>query len=216
MIRVWDLFVRISHWLIVLLVISAWLSANYGDAEFKWHTWNGYAIFILVVSRIIWGIVGSSTARFSYFIKSPFNAIVYLINVAKGKELRYLGHNPAGGWMVVFLLLVLLFQSLSGMFSSDDILAEGPFAYFVQERVVSILTGLHHLGFDILMILVALHLLAVAYHQFIKKEKIIEAMIHGQKIAPKKQALVFYSFVFSMVIVGGVAGILWLVLNYYS
>ena len=182
MLKVWDLFVRISHWLIVLLVVSAYLTANYGDSTFKWHSLNGYAIFVLVLSRVIWGVVGSSTSRFSQFIKSPFQVFYYLRNLLRGNPPNYIGHNPAGGWMVAILWLVLLSQAITGLFSSDDILAEGPLSYTVSASIVSTMTSLHHLFFSLLIGLVVLHIVAVIYHQWVKKEKLIQAMFHGKKL----------------------------------
>ena len=181
MIKVWDIFVRVSHWLIVLLVISAFVSANFGDAEFKWHSWNGYAMFVLVTTRIIWGLVGSTTARFSHFVKSPFQVVYYLRDLLTGRPVHFLGHNPAGGWMVVIFWLVLLAQATTGLFSSDDIVAEGPLTYTVSEDTVAEMTGWHHLIFDFLLILIALHIIAVIFHQWIKKEKLIQVMFHGKK-----------------------------------
>ena len=224
MIKVWDLFVRLSHWLVVLFVAFAWLSANYGDAEFKWHSLNGYAIFVLVISRVIWGIVGSSSARFSHFVKSPFKVFLYLKELLKGKAPTFLGHNPAGAWMVVILLVTLLFQAVTGMFSSDDILAEGPFTYVVSGKIVSIMTGLHHLGFDILMVLVAFHVVAVLFHQFFKKEKLLEGMVRGDKPVSKKtssasqvnEVFLFKPFYYSLLIITLVAFLFYLVLNHYA
>ena len=216
MIKVWDLFTRLSHWLAVFLVISAWLSANYGDAEFKWHSWNGYALFILVLSRIVWGVVGSNSARFSNFVKSPFAVFSYLVAMIKGKEPSYLGHNPAGGWMVVMLLLVLLLQTITGMFSSDDILAEGPFAYAVSAKVVSRMNAMHHLGFDLLLILVAFHIIAVLYHQLFKKEKLIEAMFTGRKSALMSlidESFKFRPFYYALIVVIMVTSGFFLALN---
>lgn len=216
MIKVWDLFVRISHWLLVLLVIVAYITANYGDAEFKWHSFNGYAIFVLVCSRIIWGLIGSTTARFSHFLKSPIRVIKYLKSLSTGKTSHFLGHNPAGGWMVAAFWLILLGQAVAGMFSSDDILAEGPLTYTVSGSAVSTLTGIHYLLFDLLIILIALHIAAVIYHQFFKKEKLIQAMLHGKKPASsnnKQQEtnLIFHPFYYALLIIIMVA-----VLFYFS
>ena len=223
MIKVWDLYIRLSHWLAVLLIISAWLSANFGDAEFKWHSLNGYALLILAVSRIIWGFVGSSSAQFSHFVKSPMSVVSYLKGMFKGNAPTYSGHNPAGGWMVIALLLALVFQAITGMFSSDDILAEGPFAFAVSSRMVSKMTALHHLGFDLLIVLISLHVLAVLYHQFVKKEALIKAMFNGTKPVIKPvmkgvthEVFIFKPLYFALIVVSLVALSLWLVLNYYA
>ena len=150
-VKVWDLFVRFSHWLIVLLVLSAWLSSEFGDIEYKWHSLNGYAIFVLVLTRIFWGFFGSTTARFSYFVKSPKIIFRYILALRSGRSSESLGHNPAGGWMVAVLLMVLLAQATTGMFTSDDISFEGPFAYYVSTNMNERLTSLHRLLFNALL-----------------------------------------------------------------
>jgi len=213
--KVWDSFVRLSHWLVVLLVISAWLSANFGDAEFKWHSFNGYVLFVLVLSRVIWAVVGSTTARFSHFLKSPVEAIAYLRGLIKNNAPEYLGHNPAGGWMVLLLWLILLSQVITGLFSSDDILAEGPLSYRVSSRLVSLMTGWHHLIFDILLVFVALHLIAVFYHQVIKREKLIQAMFNGKKtnIGKPIRPLITKPFYRAMLILGVVSFSFWMILS---
>ncbi len=221
MVKVWDLFVRWSHWLIVLLVISAWLSSEFGDSEYKWHSLNGYAIFVLVLTRIIWGFVGSTTARFSHFLKSPKKSFKYLLALRSDKTPESLGHNPTGGWMVVVLLVVLLAQATTGMFTSDDISFEGPFAYYVSTAMSEKLTGLHHLLFNGLLVLIVLHVAAVLYHQLIKKESIIKAMITGEKISlplhkHESSALIFRSVFFALTILMIVGATLWWLLKEYA
>lgn len=219
MIKVWDLFVRISHWLVLVLFVSAYISANYGDAEYIWHTWNGYAVFVIVVSRIIWGIVGSTTARFSYFLTSPFQTFSYLRKLLTGKAPTYLSHNPAGGWMVVFLWVLLLSQAVTGMFSSDDILVEGPFVYQVSAATVENMTAWHNLIFYILLGLIALHILAVIYHQLIKNEKLVQAMFTGKKALSESisnNKLNVRPFYISLIIIAVVSFIFYTVIIYYT
>ena len=218
-IKVWDPFVRLSHWLIVLLVASAWLSSEFGDAEFKWHSWNGYALFVLVLSRLLWGFFGSTTARYRSFIKAPKSAFVYLQDMRKGKEAEYVGHNPAGGWMALMLWLVLLAQAVTGMFSSDDVIFDGPFSFYVSSATVSSITGIHHFLFNVLILLVMFHVFAVFYHQYVKKEKLIEAMITGNKTLSNASAdlkLEFRPFYFAVLIVAVIGVGFWLVLRSYT
>ena len=220
MVKVWDLFIRLNHWLIVGLVVSAWLSSRYGDAEYQWHTLNGYAIFVLVITRIIWGVVGSTTARFSHFIRSPIQSILYLKSLFSPRYTSSLGHNPAGGWMVVLLLLALLMQAVTGMFSSDDISVEGPFAFYVSEDWVERLSGLHRLLFNVIIALVVLHVVAVLYHQVIKKEALIQAMFSGKKviknIPQEVNTWVFRSLFFALLLLLSLGGVFWWVLDFYS
>jgi len=226
-VKVWDLFVRVSHWLIVLLVASAWLSSEIGDAEFKWHSWNGYALFVLVLSRLIWGLVGSTTARYSDFLKAPKQAFIYLRDLHQGKEAKYLGHNPAGGWMALMLWLVLIAQAITGMFSSDDVIFDGPFSYYVSSATVSTITAAHHLLFNVLVLLVMFHVFAVLYHEYVKKEALIAAMITGNKqvsnARPNEKSnakpdpkLAFRPFYFALFIVAVIAISFWIILKSYA
>ncbi len=219
--KVWDLFIRSSHWIIVLMVTFAWLSARYGDVELKWHSWNGYALFVLILSKVIWGFVGSTTARFSHFIKSPKIILQYLRSLFLGYSKETIGHNPAGGVMVLILYLLLIVQGLTGLFSTDDVFFEGPFAYYISESFVKSATALHHYFFNTLIILIIVHIIAVIYHQLVKKEKLLQAMILGTKptLTRKEKdetALVFKPFFLALFITGFVAFAFWLTLNIYG
>lgn len=110
--RVWDPFVRVFHWSLVLLFVIAYFT---GDEESWLHEWSGYAILVLVLLRLAWGLVGSRHARFSDFMRSPAAAGRYLRDLFTGRAPRYLGHNPAAGWMIVALLAALLATGTSGM-----------------------------------------------------------------------------------------------------
>ena len=127
--RVWDLFVRVFHWSLLSLVAISYLS---GEFELEIHSYSGYAIFILVCSRIIWGFVGSKYARFKNFVHSPRTVNAYLKSIITGNPKRFLGHNPAGGLMVLALLTVLGTTTLSGMKLYTIEEGEGPFASDVQ------------------------------------------------------------------------------------
>lgn len=111
-IKVWDPFVRIFHWSLVALFVVAYFT---GDANESIHIWAGYAILLLIASRIVWGFVGSKHARFSDFVRSPAAAFRYLKQVVRGKARRFLGHNPAAGWMVLLLLVSILATGGSGL-----------------------------------------------------------------------------------------------------
>lgn len=213
-VKVWDGVVRLSHWLIVLLTLSAWGSAHYGDIQFKWHFFNGYTLLTVILSRIIWAFVGSTTARISHFLTSPLVALKYLRDLFYHQENPVLGHNPAGGWMVITLWLILLAQVITGLFSSDDILVDGPLSHHFTDTLVSAITTLHHQLFNILIILVSIHLLAVLYHQWIKKELLTKAMINGRKTIPKTlnnqlPTLIFRSNYFAAIIVSFIAISVW-------
>ena len=111
-IKVWDRFIRIFHWSLVGLFTLAYLT---GDDAGTVHTWSGYAILALIAARIIWGFIGSKHARFSDFVRGPSAVFHYLKDLASGNAKRTLGHNPAGGWMVLLLLVSILATAGSGL-----------------------------------------------------------------------------------------------------
>lgn len=170
----WDLPVRLFHLCLIIAIPLAWWSAEEGNYEL--HEWVGYSLIVLVLSRIVWGFVGSRHARFVDFLVSPAGVWGYL----KGRGAESAGHNPLGGWSVVVLLTLLLLQGISGLFNTDDILFSGPLYYAAGENVRGAMGLLHDLAFDALLLMVALHVAAVLYHQFARGEQMIEAMIRGQ------------------------------------
>jgi cytochrome b len=172
--QLWDLPVRVFHWSLVVLLPLAWWTGEEGN--FDWHSWVGYSLLVLVVTRIVWGVVGSRHARFSDFLKGPGAIRGYL----NGEPATTPGHNPLGGWSVVALLSVLLLQAVSGLFNSDDVLYNGPLYYAASTDFRDTMGVIHELAFDALVVLLVLHLLAVAYYQFRRRQPLVQAMLRGQ------------------------------------
>ncbi|GLS82535.1 cytochrome b/b6 domain-containing protein [Paraferrimonas haliotis] len=181
---VWDLPIRLFHWLSIACFIGLWWSAD--SAEMSLHMIFGYCFATLLLMRLVWGVMGSDTARFSQFVVAPKKALAYLTLLLQGKLPPTAGHNPLGGYMVVLMLAVMLVQLVTGLFSSDEIFTEGPLAQYASAEWVSWLTWLHKNNFDLLLICAAIHIAAVAIHS-IKGEKLIAAMIHGRKPAAQIQ-----------------------------
>ncbi len=182
-VAVWDGATRLFHWTLVTLIILAPITNNYMD--FYWHKMNGYAILVLILFRVLWGFVGSSTSRFLNFVH-PFAAFGYLGGLVTGKSRHYLGHNPAGAMMILALLLVVGLQAISGLFSADDVtmmLFAGPFASDVSETAVENATSFHRVGFQLILVLVALHVTANVCYALFKRDGLIMAMITGRKKA---------------------------------
>lgn len=182
-IRVWDLQIRLFHWTLVLLMVVSYFTGHWGGAWMKWHFWSGYAILTLLIFRIAWGVVGSTTARFSNFVKGPMEAFAHLRDLM-GKHGPYdAGHNAMGGAMVVVLILAVLAQAGTGLFSADTDsgLVFGPLTKFASEALVNKLTAFHHLWINVLLALAALHVLAVFTYLVWKRHNLIGAMITGKK-----------------------------------
>lgn len=174
---VWDLPVRIFHWTLVLLVIGQVATAQVGGNAMEYHALGGYAILTLVLFRIVWGFVGSRHARFTDFLRGPVAVWRHL----RGQAAQTLGHNPAGGWSVVLMLVSLLTQALTGLFANDDIMMEGPLAKHVSGEVSAFATRIHDVNAIVLLTLIAIHLLAVLFYLFGKKQNLIGPMLTGRK-----------------------------------
>ena len=198
----WDLPTRLFHWAIVGCLPLAWWSAEEGNYEL--HEWVGYAVIVLVVSRIIWGFVGSRHSRFSDFLSGPGRVLAFL----KGEGNAGPGHNPAGGWSVLVLLSLLLLQPLSGLFNSDDVLFSGPLYYAASGDFRDAMGQVHDIAFNLLVAMVCLHIVAVLYHQFVRREPLVPAMLKGR--APGRVGLVSPApWWLALLILLAVAGALW-------
>ena len=177
----WDIPTRIFHWALVLLFINAWVTHVYGDVTKQWHMWNGYAVLTLCVYRVLWGVFGSSTSRFTDFIRGPRETVDYFVSLLRGRPLMYLGHNPLGGLMVVALLLLLSVQGAMGLFTSDDIIVSGPLAYLASSSWVDLAGSIHRNGYWVILGFVVVHVSAAFFYLLIKKENLIKPMITGKK-----------------------------------
>lgn len=180
-VKVWDVPVRLFHWLLLVLVSFSWLSGEEGGGWMEYHAWSGYAILSLVLFRIAWGVWGSDTARFAQFVRGPRITYAYFRSVVQGRPEAHLGHNPLGGWMIASLLAVLLVQALTGLFGNDDNDFEAPFAHWLDHGTSSLVTTLHAYNFDLLLALVVLHVAAVLTHQWLRRDDMIRAMFTGFK-----------------------------------
>jgi cytochrome b len=173
---VWDLPTRAFHWLLVLSIIGSYVTAKLG--EMPWHFRFGEFMIGMLIFRLIWGLIGPRHARFSNFIKGPGSVLLYL----RG-GLTSVGHNPLGAGMVVLMLLLLAVQVTTGLFSTDDVAYVGPYNPSVSHSLAERLTGIHHLNFNLILAAIVLHLCAITYYTFVKKERLVPAMFHGGKPA---------------------------------
>lgn len=182
-IRVWDLPVRLFHWALVILMAVSYFTGHWGGDWMKFHFWSGYAILTLILFRIAWGFVGSTTARFSDFVKGPGAAFAHLRELL-GRHGPYdAGHNPMGGAMVVVLLLATLAQAATGLFSADTDtgMVTGPLAGKIADAAIDKVTAFHHYWVNVLLALVAAHVVAVLVYLLWKRHNLVRAMVTGQK-----------------------------------
>lgn len=203
-VKIWDLPTRLFHWLLVAGIAFMWFSAEISDTLMDRHAQVGEFLLALILFRIIWGFVGSESSRFSSFVRSPFAALNYAKTLLSRRSSWHAGHNPAGGWMVVALLTVVLVQATSGLFVSDDILVEGPLYAVVSEGVSDFMISVHHLAFNLLTGLMVLHVAVIIFYRFFKKTNLIPAMLRGSAPWPQDKpvpaALTFRSGWLAMVI----------------
>ena len=178
---VWDLPTRLFHWVLVGLVAFTVGSGKLGGNAMTYHLWGGFAILVLVLFRVLWGLAGGRHARFRDFVRGPRAVTAYASSLLKRDAQRYLGHNPLGGWSILALLLVLLIQAATGLFANDDILTEGPLAVQVSKAASDALTRVHRFNQQVLLALVAIHVAAVFFYLAIKRENLIMPMITGRK-----------------------------------
>lgn len=176
--RVWDLPVRLFHWVLVGLLVALWITGEQG--ALTWHMRLGQAVIVLVVFRIVWGFIGSDTARFTRFIKGPGAVIAYL----RGRSAPSAGHNPLGALMVVALLAAVLGQALGGLVTTDDITENGPFNHLVSSSLASDVSSLHRRGIWLIVALAAIHIAANLFYTFVKKDNLIHPMVTGNKDLP--------------------------------
>lgn len=186
-VAVWDLPTRIFHWLLPLLVLSAWLSYRFaeaiGDETLVWHRWNGLTVLTLLVWRLLWGLAGPYPVRWTTFVRRPRNILKYARGLSSGTAARYLSHNPLGACMVIALLTALAVQASLGLFATDENeLTGGPLYRLVSESGNATATRWHGRVFDyVLLPLIALHILVNALYGLVKREPLIRAMITGRK-----------------------------------
>jgi cytochrome b len=181
-VRVWDIPIRVFHWLIVALVAAAY--ATWRLNWMVWHGWIGDAVLALVLFRLLWGFFGGETARFSGFLTSPGKAFQHLKRAFRREPDHQVGHNPAGGWMVLLLLALLLAETLTGLYVANDIADEGPMTEMAPAWVANAITSAHAILWDALLAAIVLHVLAIAAFAAIKGQNLVRPMITGTKVLP--------------------------------
>jgi cytochrome b len=194
-IRVWDLLVRIFHWSLVVGFAISYLT---GEEENDLHIYAGYAVLGLITFRVLWGFIGTRHARFSDFVFSPAVVAQYLKGLVYNKPKRYIGHNPAGGWMVVVMLICLFVVTVSGLkvYAIEEGL--GPLADETSELAIirsayaddgndeeaeEFWEEIHEASSNIMLLLIFLHIAGVIVSSRLHKENLVKSMFTGKKTA---------------------------------
>ncbi len=218
--RVWDLPVRAFHWLLVLGILASWLTGDVFDSYLNWHLIIGEVLMGLVLFRLVWGVIGSESARFSHFVKGPAAIKAYLGSFkSDGKGAIWLGHNPLGALSVVAMLISLMVQVGTGLFAAaDDYINYGPLNKFVSDDMSGVLTEIHEVNFNILLALIILHVAAIAYYRVFKRENLVTPMVTGERCldegqAPTNRPGFFAGWGRFVVAVAIAAGVVWFVVT---
>ena len=226
---VWDLPLRIFHWVLVLSLLGSWYTAEmsskgefiefrgqqYGYAEV--HFWLGYFALGMILFRVMWGFVGPRHARFANFLPSPGRFLTYMKTFHKRDSKPSPGHNPSGAVVVLVLLLMVGAQAVTGLFLIDNTdIFPAPYHAAVSDATSGLLMKFHHLNFEVLQWLVVLHVLAIIFYRIYKGQNLVGPMIHGHKsgehVPPGEEAE--GSHLFRALIVALIAaGIVWLILH---
>jgi len=176
---VWDLPVRLFHWLIVLLVGASWLTAEL--ERMTLHFYSGYALATLLLFRLAWGLAGPRYARFGSFVAGPRRVWSYLRDWLRGEAREPAGHTPPGGWMILLLLGLLVIQVASGLLNSHDGLDAGPWYWAAPADLRELAHEVHETGFDVLLVFAALHIIAVLLYFWRPGINLVGAMFSGRK-----------------------------------
>jgi cytochrome b len=181
---VWDLPLRLFHWLFAGSILASWATAEAGFNWMKWHIRLGYWMIGLLSFRVLWGIVGPRHARFTSFLKGPRSIWRYARGLSGAdEEVHTVGHNPLGGVMVIIMLLLVSFQVATGLFATDDIAWTGPYYPTVSNGTADYITHLHHLNFNLIWAAIALHVGAILFYALVKRQNLVPAMITGYRPA---------------------------------
>ena len=184
--RIWDAPTRLFHWAIVLLVLLSFVSVEADWMEV--HLISGYLVLTLLLFRLIWGFVGSETSRFRQFLVSPIQAVRHLRTIRQPSPDTQIGHNAAGGWMVVVMLLLLGVQVVSGLCNTEEYgkayAAAGPLVKYVSKDVASLAGDVHAINFNLVVAVIVLHILAIGAYARLKKHDLVRPMITGIKRLP--------------------------------
>ncbi|MBL4836415.1 MAG: cytochrome b/b6 domain-containing protein [Kordiimonadaceae bacterium] len=216
--RVWGLPERLFHWLLVIAFCLSSYSAfqdKFGDFA-TIHTWSGFSLLVLVSWRILWGFLGSDTARFSFFVKSPKATIAYTKTALTREAQPPIGHNPLGAYSVLLMLVLLLIQAALGLYATDDMFFEGPLAIYAGDLAKDI-TDIHELLGLILIGLICLHVTVILLYRIVKKVNLVLPMIRGYSISEHAEGQeevntpkpVFRSTLWAIVLLCGVGATLY-------
>lgn len=224
---VWDLPLRLFHWLLVLSIAASWYTAENSEEIFMFrefpysytelHFWLGYWTLGLILFRILWGFVGPKHARFASFVPGPTRVLQYAKSFFRRDSAPAVGHNPMGAWVVLLMLAMVGAQAVTGLFLLDNTeIYPAPFNPAVDPETAASLGRFHHLNFEVLLWVIGLHVSAIVYYHFYKRQNLVGPMLTGRKpgdLVPAGESLKGSRLLVALVVIVVAAGIVWLVLQ---
>lgn len=178
---VWDLPLRIFHWLFASTILCSWFTIEQGYIEN--HMLLGYFALGLVIFRILWGFFGSKHSQFVSFFPTPKKLFNYISAIKKGKSPYVAGHNPLGSLMVFVMIILICLQAVSGLFIDDGVFSAGPYHDVFDKSIENVMKFIHHNFFDFMLIAIAFHISAIVFYWKAKKQNLVLPMITGEKDA---------------------------------
>lgn len=178
-IQLWDGFIRGFHWLLVATIAALWFTGGKIDYIYL-HELFGIVLLALVLTRIIWGFVGSESSRFCFFIANPKQIFHYMRDNSSFQKPT---HNPMGAWSTILMLLLLCIQGVTGLFTDDSIFYQGPLASWVSSDMQDTLTSIHHYNFTLLKAVIGLHIVAIIIYRIVG-DSLVMSMFTGKKEKP--------------------------------
>jgi cytochrome b len=214
-VRVWDVPVRVFHGALIVLIAAQWASGEFGWLSMEWHFRLGYTLLALLLARIVWGFVGSDSARFAQFVRGPRSVVAYARAFAARRAEPSAGHNPLAGWSVLAMLLCVLVQIASGLCAGNpDIFLYGPLAHRFDEATVAWAMRVHQVNGVVLLVLIAVHLFGVLLHVLRHRERMIRPMIDGWKSLPRDPGLRMVGAGWALLMLAVCAAAVWMLLRW--
>ena len=205
LVLVWDLPVRVFHWLLVISFAGSWLTAE-SEAQQMLHYAFGYSACALVVFRIFWGLVGTRYARFSEFVKGPKAAFQHIKSILAGKENSQLGHNPAGALAMILLMNLILLIGITGY-------------WVVKEFLGDFMSEAHEVLANLALVVIAVHVVSAFLMSYLQKENLVKSMVTGKKNGTAEQGIGYpmnligvlivmaWAFLTYLIVIGAVTGL---------
>ena len=206
---VWDLPLRLFHWALVVCLAGSWITAEAGFDYTELHFYFGYTSLGLIAFRLVWGFVGPRHARFSQFLRGPRAVSAHARSLLSREPSSTPGHTALGGWSAIVLVLLVGGQAVSGLFVSDDIFYAGPYHGAVSGGFADAAAGWHHTNFDVLVVIAAIHILAVLWYAWRKRQNLIGPMIHGRKPVAERDAIPHSRLVTGLLLAVTVGAAVW-------